>query len=150
MNRIRRLSDKDIRDPQTYAIIGAAMEVHRTLGPEFLEPAYQAALEIEFGIRDVPHDREVTMPIHYKGVPLGVHYRVDFVCFGAILVELKSMNQMTTREEAQIINYLAASGIGRGLLLNFGTPRLQYKRFVSPIFQALTESSSVKSVGPRS
>ena len=90
------------------------------------------------------------MPIHYKGVPLGVHYRVDFVCFGAILVELKSMNQMTTREEAQIINYLAASGIGRGLLLNFGTPRLQYKRFVSPIFQALTESSSVKSVGPRS
>jgi GxxExxY protein len=150
MNRIRRLSDKDIRDPHTYAIIGAAMEVHRTLGPEFLEPAYQAALEIEFGIRGVPHDREVNMPIHYKGVPLGVHYRVDFVCFGAILVELKSMDQMTTREEAQIINYLAASGIGRGLLLNFGTPRLQYKRFVSPIFQALTESSSVKSVGPRS
>lgn len=90
------------------------------------------------------------MPIHYKGVPLGVHYRADFVCFGAILVELKSMDRITTREEAQIINYLAASGIGRGLLLNFGAPSLQYKRFVSPIFRALTESSSVKSVGPGS
>ena len=139
---------RDIRDPETYAIIGAAMEVHRNLGPEFLEPAYQAALELEFGIRGIPHDREVEMPIHYKGVPLGVHYRADFVCYGAVLVELKALDGMTTREEAQIINYLAASGIGRGMLLNFGATSLQFKRFVSPAFQALTESSSVKSVGP--
>jgi GxxExxY protein len=150
MNRICGVSGKDVRDPQTYAIIGAAMEVHRNLGSEFLAPAYQAALEVEFGIRDVPHDREVDMPIHYKGVPLGVRYRADFVCFGAILVELKAMDRISTREEAQIINYLAASGIGRGILLNFGTASLQFKRFVGSAYLTLSNASSVKPVGPRS
>jgi len=150
MNRGCGVSGKDVRDPQTYAIIGAAMDVHRNLGSEFLEPAYQAALEVEFGIRDVPHDREVDMPIHYKGVPLGVRYRADFVCFGAILVELKAMDRISTREEAQIINYLAASGIGRGILLNFGTASLQFKRFVGSAYLTLSNASSVKSVGPRS
>jgi len=90
------------------------------------------------------------MPIHYKGVPLGVRYRADFVCFGAILVELKAMDRISTREEAQIINYLAASGIGRGILLNFGTASLQFKRFVGSAYLTLSNASSVKSVGPRS
>jgi GxxExxY protein len=148
MGRICGLAGKDIRDAETYAIIGAAMEVHRSLGPEFLEPAYQAALEVEFETRSIPHDREVEMPIHYKGVPLDVRYRADFVCYGAILVELKAMEKLTTREEAQVINYLAASGIGRGLLFNFGAPTLQFKRFVGPAFLALSNASSVKSVGP--
>lgn len=124
------------------------MEVHRNLGSEFLEPAYQAALEVEFGLRGIPHDREVDVPIHYKGLPLGVRYRADFVCFGAILVELKALDKMTTREEGQIINYLAASGIGRGILLNFGTHSLQFKRFVGSAYLALSNASSVKSVGP--
>jgi GxxExxY protein len=139
-----------VRDTETYAIIGAAMEVHSTLGPDFLEPAYQAALEVEFGLKAIPYAREVEMPIYYKGAPLGVRYRADFVCFGSILVELKSLGRLTSREEAQIVNYLAASGIARGLLMNFGTPRLQYKRFVGPTYQATTTSSSVKSVGPLS
>jgi len=147
MGRICGLPGRDIRDPETYAIIGAAMEVHRTLGPDFLEPAYQAALELEFGLRHIPHDREVEMGIHYKGIPLGVHYRADFVCFGAVLVELKSLDNITKREEGQIINYLATSGIGRGILLNFGATSLQFKRFVGPAFRILTDSSSVKSVG---
>jgi GxxExxY protein len=105
-----------VRDPQTYAIIGAAMEVHTTLGSSFLEPAYQGALEIEFGLKSIPYAREVEIPIHYKGVSLGVRYRVDFVCFESVLVELKALDRLTSREGAQIIHYLAASGIGRGLL----------------------------------
>ncbi len=137
-----------MRDPQTYAIIGSAMEVHRALGYDFLEPAYQAALEVEFGLQAIPHSREVEMPIYYKGVPLGVKYRADFVCFGCILVELKSLDRLTRREEAQVVNYLAASGIAVGLLLNFGTARLQYKRFVGPASRFSIRSSSVTSVGP--
>ena len=139
-----------VRDAQTYAIIGAAMEVHRTLGYEFLEPAYQAALEIEFRLKEIPHKREVEMPIYYKGVTLGVKYRADFFCFGSILVELKSLDRLTKREEAQIINYLAASGIAIGLLLNFGTSRLQYKRFAGRSNRLSIVSPSVKSVGPLS
>lgn len=120
------------RDAQTYTIIGAAMEVHRTLGSEFLEPTYQAALEVEFGLNGIPYAREVGIPIQYKAVSLGVNYRADFVCFGSILVELKSLDQLTKRETAQVVHYLAASRIPVGLLLNFGAARLQYRRFVGP------------------
>ena len=134
MGPIRSVLGKDVRDTETYAIIGAAIEVRRILGSEFLEPTYQAALEREFVLQGIPFEREVAMPIHYKGVQLGVQYRADFVCFGAVLVELKSIDKITPREEAQVINYLAASGIGRGILLNFGPPGLQFKRFVGPAF----------------
>ena len=138
-----------IRDVETYQIIGAAMEVHRTLGPGFLEPAYQAAMEVELGLRGVPFTREVEVPIYYKGMPLGVRYRADFICYGSVLVELKSLDRLSVREEAQIIHYLAASRIGRGLLINFGAPHLQYRRFVGPAHTPTNTSvSSVKSVGP--
>jgi GxxExxY protein len=138
-----------VRDVETYQIIGAAMEVHRTLGSGFLEPAYQAALEVELGLRGIPCAREVEMPIYYKNMPLGVRYRADFICFGSVLVELKSLDRLSVREEAQIINYLAASRIGRGLLLNFGAPHLQYKRFVGPAHTPTNTSvSSVPSVDP--
>lgn len=108
------------------------MEVHRILGSEFLEPAYQAALEVEFGLKRIPCLREVGIPIQYKGVSLGVNYRVDFLCFDSILVELKSLERLTKRETAQVVHYLAASIVPVGLLLNFGAPRLQYRRFVGP------------------
>ena len=91
---------ESLRDTETYASIGAAMEVHRTLGPEFLEPAYQAALEVEFGLKAIPHTREGEIPIHYKGVPLGVRYRADFICFGSTLVELKALDRLTSRERS--------------------------------------------------
>ena len=123
------------------------MEVHRTLGSEFLEPAYQAALEVEFGLRAIPNDREVAIPIHYKGIPLGVRFRADFVCYGSILVELKALDHLTSRDKAQIVHYLASSGVGIGLLLNFGTARLQYKRFVGPSYRGAIRTSSVTSVG---
>jgi GxxExxY protein len=117
------------RDPRTYAMIGAAMEVHRTLGPGFLEAVYQEALEAEFLARGIPSVRESDIPIIYKGKVLKTHYRPDFVCYEEVIVELKAISSTSEIEEAQIINYLKASGLPVGLLLNFGTPSLQYRRY---------------------
>lgn len=118
------------RDPQTYAIIGAAMEVHRVLGCGFLEPVYQQALAKEFLLRGIPFRREVELPITYKGDILLVTYKPDFMCYDAVIVELKALERLSGKEKAQVINYLKASEIERGLLLNFGTVRLEYERLI--------------------
>lgn len=120
----------ETEDPQTYAIIGAAMEVHRELGHGFLEPAYQEALALELELRGISFEREVALPIHYKGKKLSVSYRADFVCYGSVIVELKALSAVSGIEESQVINYLKASGHERGLLLNFGTPSLFLKRMI--------------------
>jgi GxxExxY protein len=119
------------RDPETYAIIGAAMEVHRELGPGFLEGVYQDAMEIELAKRNVPFRREHPAQVNYKGVVLGTAYRADFLCFESVLVELKAVKALSGVEEAQLIHYLKATGLSRGLLINFGAARLEYKRLVS-------------------
>ena len=118
------------RDPETYAIIGAAMEVHRELGNGFLEAVYQDALQIEFKLRDIPFQREQSVPVLFKGVALGAPYRADFVCHGSVLVELKAVKALTDVETAQVLHCLKATGFGRALLINFATPRLEYKRFI--------------------
>lgn len=118
------------RDPQTSAIIGAAIEVHRHLGRGFLEYVYRTPLELELLDRGIPFKREVQYPIVYKGKRTGIAFRVDLVCFGEVIVELKAMKAVTGAEHAQVINYLHASGLERGLLLNFGTPILTIERFV--------------------
>jgi GxxExxY protein len=117
------------KDPRTYAIIGAAMEVHRQLGPGFLEAVYQEALAVELTERGVPYAREVELPILYKGVRLHTAYRADFICFGEIIVELKALHALSVIEHAQLINYLKATQMCIGLLLNFGASSLEYKRF---------------------
>ncbi len=121
---------KDTRDPRTYAIIGAAMEVHRELGCGFLEAVYHEALAQELTTRHVPFKREVEIEIAYKGHRLATHYRADFACFDSVIVELKALAAFSGAEEAQVLNCLKASGLGVGLLLNFGTDTLQYRRFV--------------------
>lgn len=117
-------------DRQTYAVIGAAMEVHKTLGYGFLEPVYHEALAEEFWRREIPFTRQAELDIVYKGRTLATHYRVDFVAFGEVLVEIKALDALTSRERAQMLNYLKASGVRRGLLINFGARSLQYERLV--------------------
>ena len=120
----------DGRDPETYAIIGAAMEVHRQLGPGFLEAAYREALKLEFSLRGIPFRAEVALQIFYKGTPLRTRYRADYICYDKVLVEVKAMRTLTAVELAQMLNYLKASQLHRVLLLNFGSLALEYRRVV--------------------
>ena len=118
-------------DPDTYKIIGAAMAVHSELGCGFLESVYRAALRFQFDQSGVVYRNEVKLPISYKGRILEeLHYRVDFICFDDVIVEVKANDSINTRDEAQLLNYLKAAKIRRGLILNFGAPSLQHKRRV--------------------
>ena len=130
-SKIRKVTGLDTRDPKTYAIIGAAMEVHKQLGCGFLEAVYQEALACEFQIRSIPFRREVDLPIVYKEQKLNTFYRADFICFDTVLVETKALDCISGAEEAQIINYLKVTGLGIGLLLNFGSVSLEYPRFTN-------------------
>jgi GxxExxY protein len=103
------IKDFTERDPRTYAIIGAAIEVHRHLGCGFLEPVYQEALALELGRRNIPFRREVRLAVHYQDQLLETSYCVDFICFESVIVELKALVRMSGTEEAQVINYLKAT-----------------------------------------
>jgi GxxExxY protein len=117
--------------PETYAVVGAAIAVHRDLGPGFLEAVYQEALEVELRARLIPFEREKALTIFYRDMPLRKGYIADFLCYGQLIVELKAQSQLTGVETAQIINYLKASRLQVGLLINFGsTGKLQWKRMV--------------------
>lgn len=105
------------------------MEAHALLGHGFLEAVYQEALAIEFGQRGIPYEREVDLPVWYRNQRLGVCYRADFVCFGEVVVELKALAALNTQSESQLLNYLRAARMNRGLLFNFGAPSLEFKRF---------------------
>ena len=106
------------------------MEVHRELGIGFLEAVYQDALAAELALQGVPFEREKLLRISYKHRLLPSYYRADFVCFGALLVECKALPALTGIETAQVLNYLRITRLERAVLLNFGTPSLQYKRLV--------------------
>ena len=117
-------------DSQTFQIIGAAMEVHRTLHRGLAESIYCEALAIEFGLRNIPFETQRPLQMEYKGQRLTGIYRLDFVCFNSVIVEVKGVSALTPADEAQLLNYLAISKLGRGLLINFGGKSLEYKRRV--------------------
>jgi len=121
---------ENVTDPQTYAIIGAAMKVHAELGRGFLEAVYQDALEIEFRNQGIPYEREKRIDVYYSGQRLSSHYIADFVCFGSIVVEVKAVRELTEIEQAQVFNYLKATRLGKALLVNFASQHLQHKRIV--------------------
>ena len=129
-SNLRESAQSAVRDPETYAIIGAAMTVHRELGCGFLEAVYQDALEKEFQHLNIPYAREVKLPVFYRGEQLNSYYQADFICFDSVIVELKALQRLSGTEEAQVINYLKASNLHRALLVNFGTKSLQHKRLV--------------------
>lgn len=116
MERLNRWSE---------AAIGAAIEVHRHLGPGLLESAYQQCLEHELGLRGIDFERQVDLPVTYKGVTLECGYRLDLVVGDAVVLELKAVEKLEPVHEAQLITYLKLSGYRLGLLVNFCVPVLK-------------------------
>ena len=113
---------------EVFRIVGAAMEVSSELGAGFLEAIYQEALAIELDIREIPFVRQSPVRVTYKGQTLAKQYIPDFICFDQVIVEIKALTQLTSIEDAQLLNYLKATGKPVGLLLNFGNPKLEWKR----------------------
>jgi GxxExxY protein len=119
-------------DPLSKKVIGCAIEVHRVLGPGLLESAYQRCLAHELQCNDIAHICEHPVPVEYKGVRLDCGYKVDLLVENALIVELKSVEQVQQIHEAQLLTYLKLAGIGLGLLINFNVPLLKkgIKRYV--------------------
>lgn len=111
-------------------IIGACYEVHNNLGCGFLEPVYQEALAYELASRGIPFIREKRLNIYYKDIKLEKLYKADFVCFDNIILEIKAKESLIENHSAQLLNYLKATNLKLGLLINFGTPRTQIKRII--------------------
>jgi len=116
---------------EVYNIVGAAFKVANTLGCGFLEAVYQEALGIEFMKGQIPFESQRRMRITYNGITLNKEYIPDFVCYGSIIVEIKAIKQITEIEEAQIINYLKVANMPVGLIVNFGSTKLQWKRYAN-------------------
>lgn len=113
---------------ESYKIVGAAMEVHKHIGCGFTEAVYQEAFENELYLQEIPFEREKVYEIVYKGIVLEKKFRADFVCFDKIIVEIKAVSELPNEYYSQVYNYLKASGLKLGLLINFGLPSLQYIR----------------------
>ena len=122
--------EKFLYKEESYNIRGAMMAVHRELGSGFLERVYQDALEYEFRERGIPYEREKLIQVMYKGKPLGEPYRADFVCYGKIIVELKAVEELQGIHRSQVVNYLKATGMKLGLLVNFGEEFADIERIV--------------------
>lgn len=113
----------------SYAIVGAAMEVHKVLGPGFLEAVYQSALAHELNLRGILCEQQKQLPVSYKGITAG-NYIADFCVENKIIIEIKAISRLLPQHEAQALNYLAATGYNLALLINFGRKSLEHKRLV--------------------
>ncbi|HSH92584.1 MAG TPA: GxxExxY protein [Roseimicrobium sp.] len=116
---------------ETYRILGACFEVYKEKGCGFLEAVFQECLELEFGLQEIPARAQVPLALNYKGKPLKQHYVADFICYDKVIVELKAVSKLTDEHRAQMQNYLHATGLRVGLLVNFGHyPKVEHERFV--------------------
>lgn len=110
----------------SFAAIGAAMEVHKILGPGFLESVYQLALEKELSLRGIPFQRQIELPVSYKETMVGV-YKADLIVDNKIILEIKGISRLNASHEAQALHYLAATGLQLAILINFGMSSLEYR-----------------------
>lgn len=115
---------------ESYKIISTCISVHKELGCGFFESVYQEALAIEFRHCDIPFEQEKRLDIYFKGIKLRKNYIADFICYDKIILELKAISQISTEHESQLLNYLKATNLKLGILINFGEKSLKYKRLV--------------------
>lgn len=116
---------------ESYKIIGACMKVHRTLGPGFLEAVYEEALEKEFKNEKIPFEKQIKLNVFYGDEKLKKYYKADFICYDKIILEIKSVGFMPQTFQMQLKNYLVSTRIELGMLINFGTSSLTYKRILN-------------------
>ena len=124
------INNKILYKDESFRIVGAAMEVHNTLGSGFLEAVYQEAFQYELEALNIPFKREVSLPIVYKNKTLSKYYIADFICYECIIVEVKALTELTKEHKAQVINYLKATNYELGILVNFGSSKLSYERII--------------------
>lgn len=120
-----KLSDVSEQDPTSRLVIGAAIEVHRVLGPGLLESAYEECLCRELSLQNIAFQRQVPLPVLYKGVRLDCGYRLDILLPGLLIVEIKAVDELNAVHSAQLLTYPKLSGVKVGLLLNFNVPVLK-------------------------
>jgi len=127
------MSSRERADALSREVIGAAIEVHRVLGPGLLESAYAKCLEYEFTLRNIPFQREVDLPLEYKGVRIDCTYRIDLLVDDCLIVELKTVETLLPIHEAQLLTYLRLKKLWLGLLINFKSDLLKngIKRMVN-------------------
>ncbi len=119
-------------EKEVYKIIGAAIDVHKELGPRFLEAVYEEAMTIESGYRKIPFETQKELEIYYKEEKLKKKYKPDYIGYKKIVVDFKCIPKLTSKEEAQILNYLKATRLKLGLLINFGSSgKLEWKRYIN-------------------
>ena len=124
------MSDLLYKD-EVYAVVGAAMDVYNDLGPGFLESVYQEAMQVELESRKIPSKASQEIRVKFKDRELKKFYIADMICYEKIIVEIKAMDRLTLRDEGQLINYLKATGLKVGVLINFGHyPSLEWKRLI--------------------
>lgn len=116
---------------ESFAIIGAAMEVYNQLGSGFVEKVYQDALEIEFELRGIPYKREEHLPVFYKGRQIKHDFFVDFICYDKIVIECKTVSEILNIHKSQTLNYIKINNLKLGIVINFSNQSLEYKRIVN-------------------
>jgi GxxExxY protein len=135
-----KMKDKVIHRDLSYRVMRAVFEVHNTLGPGFVDGIYEEALACELERRHIPFERQKQVTVHYKGHVVGTH-RLDFVIEGKIVLELKAVSALTDVFKQQTLSYLKATGLRFGILINFGTPRVEYQRVAN-------QSKKIRAIRP--